>query len=99
MPAFILILVWMTQVAMAAPSVAVSYFDNTAADAAVAPLQKGLADMLITDLSASDAITVVERSRLQDILQEIELQKNPCLKDSIDWKQWVDTSAFKGTQS
>ncbi len=56
---------------------AVAYFDNTSGDPTLDPLSRGLAEMLITDLSTSSLITVVERSRLNDVLGEIALQKNP----------------------
>ena len=58
-------------------TLAVSYFENTSKDTALAPLSRGLAEMLITDLSTSSLVTVVERSRLNDVLKEISLQKNP----------------------
>ena len=77
MSSITVIFLWLIQAATAAPSVAVSYFENTGNDAAMAPLQKGLAEMLITDLSVSKAITIVERSRLNDVLGEVKLQKNP----------------------
>ena len=58
-------------------ALAVSYFENTSKDKSLDPLSRGLAEMLITDLSTSSLITVVERSRLNDVLKEINLQKSP----------------------
>lgn len=58
-------------------AVAVSYFENTSKDAKLEPLKKGLAEMLITDLSISRDIRLVERERLNDVLKEIALQKSP----------------------
>lgn len=55
------------------PTVAVSYFDNTSGEPRFAPLSKGLADMLITDLSAFDGVRIVEREKLEQIVNEIEL--------------------------
>lgn len=55
------------------PTVAVAYFDDNSGDAAFAPLRKGLADMLITDLSAIGSIRIVERERLNAVLGELEL--------------------------
>lgn len=55
--------------------VAVLYFDNNTGDAGFDVLQKGFADMMITDLSAVDGIVVVERDKLQSLLDEIKLQK------------------------
>lgn len=55
--------------------VSVLYFDNRTPDPALDVLGKGLADMMITDLSRVQGITVVERARLQDLLDELELQR------------------------
>ncbi len=54
-------------------SVAVLYFNNLTGDEDLGPIQKGLADMLITDLSQVDELTVVERARLQQLLDEMGL--------------------------
>ncbi|MBW2736063.1 MAG: hypothetical protein JRH20_27065 [Deltaproteobacteria bacterium] len=56
---------------------AVSYFANRSGQKALDPLAKGLADMLITDLSLADDVVVVERERLNALLTEIKLQRNP----------------------
>ncbi len=63
----------------APPAVAVLYFDNQG-NPELEPLKVGLAQMLITDLQAAaapdgaaPAFTVVERSQLQAILDELEL--------------------------
>ena len=63
-------------------AVAVSYFDNTSKDEKLDPLKKGLAEMLITDLSISSEIKMVERERLNDVLKEVELQKSPYMDKS-----------------
>lgn len=59
----------------AKPTVAVMYFTNGAIgnNADYAPLSKGLAEMLITELSANTNIRVVERDRLQSLLDEQNL--------------------------
>ena len=54
-------------------SVAVLYFSNQTGDALFDPLQKGLALMLITDLSKVEGISVVERVRLQALIEELKL--------------------------
>ncbi len=51
----------------------VLYFENSSGDASLAGLSKGLADMLITDLSKFYMLQVVERDRLESILQEQDL--------------------------
>ncbi len=56
--------------------VAVLYFDNNTGDREFDVLKKGMADMLITDLSQQRGVTVVERSRLQALLAELKLQKS-----------------------
>ena len=62
------LLMWAANSAWAAPSLAVTYFESTGEDPSMDPLKKGIAEMLITDLSVSSAITIVERARLNDIL-------------------------------
>ncbi|HEU5175056.1 MAG TPA: CsgG/HfaB family protein [Gemmatimonadaceae bacterium] len=60
------------------PTVAVLYFDNNSIgrDAAdYAGMGKGVADLLITDLSAAANVRVVERERIEALLQEQNLAK------------------------
>ena len=54
-------------------TVAISYFDNTSGTEEYNPLSKGLADMLITDLSNVKSIQIVEREKLESLLKEIDL--------------------------
>ena len=54
-------------------TVAISYFDNTSGTEEYNPLSKGLADMLITDLSNVRSLRIVEREKLESLLKEIEL--------------------------
>jgi TolB-like protein len=56
-------------------TVAVMPFTFTGADTSLRPLERGFADLLATDLSRVKALTVVERSRLSAILDEIKLQQ------------------------
>jgi TolB-like protein len=53
-------------------TLAVLYFDNTG-NPELEPLKVGLAQMLITDLQGTDGVTVVERARLQAVLDELAL--------------------------
>ena len=57
------------------PTVAVLYLTNGALvdNAAYAPLSKGMAEMLITELAQNTALRVVERDRLQAVLEEQNL--------------------------
>lgn len=52
-------------------TVAVLYFENKTGKAEYDPLQKGLALMLITDLFAVKGLQVVERIRLQALVEEM----------------------------
>jgi TolB-like protein len=56
-----------------ANSLAVLYFHNRSGREELAPLQKGLSLMLITDLSIVKNLQVVERARLQALTEEIGL--------------------------
>ena len=62
--------------ASSGPTLAVLYFDNNSGDKSLDTLSKGFADMLITDLSASEQVVVVEREKLQALLDEAKLQKS-----------------------
>ncbi len=57
------------------PVLAVLYVDNNSGDADYDVLEKGLADMLVTDLTAQ-GLSVVERSRLQALIDEQKLQRS-----------------------
>ncbi|MFC1525990.1 CsgG/HfaB family protein [Candidatus Latescibacterota bacterium] len=56
-------------------TIAVMYFQNNALmnREAMAPLEKGLTDMLITELSKIQALKVVERAQLQELMKEMGL--------------------------
>ncbi|WP_224363070.1 CsgG/HfaB family protein [Hyalangium versicolor] len=56
--------------------VAVLYFDNNTGDASLDVLQKGFADMMVTDLSTVKELQLVEREKLQQILDEQKLQRS-----------------------
>ena len=45
-------------------------------DRSLRPLERGFADLLTTDLARSSQLTLVERSRMQALLDEIHLQKS-----------------------
>lgn len=57
------------------PTLAVLYFTNSAlvGGADYQPLSKGMAEMLITELSQNPGVRVVERDRLQALLEEQNL--------------------------
>ena len=56
-----------------AKTIAISYFDNSSGDAKYNALSKGIADMLITDLSKVKGVNIVEREKLEKLIQEIKL--------------------------
>lgn len=69
----LVVLILSPVVTMADKTIAISYFDNTSGDITYNPLSKGIADMLITDLSKIPKLNIVEREKLESLLQEIEL--------------------------
>jgi TolB-like protein len=54
-------------------TVGILYFDNRTGRSELDPLQKGLSLMLITDLAKIDTIQVVERVKLQALVDELKL--------------------------
>ncbi|WNG48910.1 hypothetical protein F0U60_35930 [Archangium minus] len=58
------------------PTVAVLYFDYEGDTAGMKLLQKGLAQMLISDLSAHESVRLVERERLQEVIDELMLDQS-----------------------
>ena len=62
-------------------TVAVLYFVNSTANPELDPLQKGLTEMVITDLSQVKALTVVERVRLQQLMEEMGLGMSGLIRE------------------
>jgi TolB-like protein len=60
----------------AARTIAIAYFDNNSGHADLDPLRKGLADMLITDLGNVGSLQIVERDKLNQVLDELKLSKS-----------------------
>jgi TolB-like protein len=58
------------------PVVAVLYFDNNTGKPALDVLRKGFADMMVTDLAAVRQLQVVEREKLQKLLDEMRMQQS-----------------------
>lgn len=56
--------------------IAIIYFDNGSDDKEIARLRKGLADMLISDLTKVKMLNVIERARLEEILNEQKLNNS-----------------------
>ena len=57
-------------------TVAVMPLRFVGADSSLQPLERGLAELITTDLSRSSQLTVVERARRQALLDEIALQQS-----------------------
>src|SRR3954462_15487681 len=55
------------------PTVAILYFDYSGKDPEMGVLKKGLAQMLISDLSGMESVRLVERDRLEEVLAELKL--------------------------
>lgn len=53
-----------------AKRIAVLYFDNSSDDKSLDKLKKGLAAMIISDLSKVKMLNVIERDRIQEIIEE-----------------------------
>ena len=79
------ILLWLALTTAAAPigrtttsaprkAVAVLYFDNYTGKPDYDPLGRGIAAMMISDLSSVQEIRLVERDRMQDLIKEIDAQ-------------------------
>lgn len=66
----------LTLTAAAPINVAVLYFDNDTGKPEYDVLQKGLADMIVTDLVGVDPLVVVEREKLEAVLGELKLQRS-----------------------
>ena len=62
-------------------SVAVLYFLNLSEDSQWEPLQKGLAEMMITDLSQIEELKVIERLRLNKLMEELRLGASGIVDD------------------
>jgi TolB-like protein len=57
-------------------TLAIAYFDDDTGVPAYAPLRKGLADMMITDLAAMPSLQIVEREKLNQVLAELKLGRS-----------------------
>jgi TolB-like protein len=73
----LVILFFLSSTGLAAESkvIAVSYFENNSGDNTLDVLSKGIADMMVTDLMAVPFVSLVERSRLEELVKELNLSK------------------------
>ncbi len=65
----------LSSVAGPANTVAVMPFAFSGADTSLKPLERGFADLVTTDLSRSSSLKVLERTQLQALLDEIQVQQ------------------------
>ena len=84
---------WPTLAFAAPDTVAVLYFQNQG-NPDLEPLKVGLAQMLITDLTGVEGVTVVERQQLQAILDELDLGH----KGVVDKKTAAKVGELLGAQ-
>ena len=63
-------------------TIAILYFENKGKKTELNPLQKGLSEMIITDLSKVKSLKVLERIRLQQLIEEMNLSET----DLVDQK-------------
>jgi TolB-like protein len=61
--------------AASARTIAIAYFDNNTGTTELEPLRKGLADMLITDLGNVGSLQIVERDKLNQVMDELKLSR------------------------
>lgn len=80
--------------ATSGPTVAVLYLDYAGQDEELAALRKGLAQMLISDLSANEKLRLVERLQLGSVLGELALGASR----SIDAKTAAKVGKLLGAQ-
>ncbi len=78
----VLAVVCATPAAAADHVIAVAYFDSNSVDPELEPLGRGVADMLMTDLRRGDGIRIVERTRLTEVLNELELQRSQYIDEA-----------------
>ncbi|MDD8019349.1 MAG: CsgG/HfaB family protein, partial [Bacteroidota bacterium] len=71
-----------------AKTIAVLYFENNSVvdKDKLDPLKKGLADMMITEMSKIKGIKVVERQRIQSIIEELNLSETDMVEKSTTQK-------------
>jgi len=86
MKSILLILLLISALLANTQTVAISYFDNTSGLEEYNSLSKGLADMLITDLSNVKSIQIVEREKLESLLKEIKLGEGKFMDESTAQK-------------
>ncbi len=63
-------------------TVGVLYFENTSKSEKLEPLSSGLTDMFITELGRAPELKVVERKRLDNILQELKINQSAMVDQS-----------------
>ena len=71
--------------AQSKPTVAIMYFNNSAIGKAhddLAPLSKGICDILISEMQDNSGITVIERDQLQSLLSEQKLVTDKAVDQS-----------------
>jgi TolB-like protein len=78
--ALLTVLMWVPASARAG-TVAVLYFENQG-NPGLESLKVGLAQMMVTDIKAGGDVDVIERARLQEIMDELELGHNGVVNEA-----------------
>jgi curli biogenesis system outer membrane secretion channel CsgG len=73
---FVLLLAWSAVAYGDVPTLAIADLSNNTGDEDFDPAGAGVAAMLITRFSKTDAVQVVERQQLQSVLDELGLSKS-----------------------
>lgn len=83
------------------PTITISYFDNTSKNQKFKAFSKGLADMLVSDLSKIKLFNLVEREKYENLVNEINLGKSEYIDKTTAQKmgkllgaQYILTGAF-----
>lgn len=77
-----------TAIAQSPKTIAILYFENNSIvdKDKLDPLKKGLADMLITEMSKIKGLKVVERQRIQSIIDELNLSETDLVDNASTQK-------------
>ena len=91
--------------APAKKTVAILYFDNYTGSSDYDPLGRGISSMMISDLSVVKEIQLVERERMQDLINEIDRQQTKYFDSTTSVKagkmigaEYVVVGAFAAVQ-
>lgn len=85
----------LTQVPPPDSTLAVLEFANTSASERLAPLSKGIAALMITDLTKVHRLRILERGHLGDLLRELHLAESKVAVTQAAWDPLETTEGIK----